>query len=74
MNMHIGTTLTISLQKRDAIVRQFSSKETVTITYVDPSGDEHPVEAEVGQHLLDVAHANNIELEGMKWRFFYEQR
>jgi hypothetical protein len=51
-------------------VRQFSSKETVTITYVDPTGDEHPVEAEVGQHLLDVAHANNIELEGMKWRLF----
>ena len=47
------------------IVRQFSSKETVTITYVDPTGDEHPVQAEVGQNLLDVAHANNIELEGM---------
>lgn len=45
--------------------RQFSSEETVTITYVDPNGDEHPVEAKVGQHLLDVAHANNIELEGM---------
>jgi hypothetical protein len=46
------------------LVRQFSSKETVTITYVDPTGDEHPVQAELGQHLLDVAHANNIELEG----------
>ncbi|KAL7478008.1 hypothetical protein ACHAW6_003794 [Cyclotella cf. meneghiniana] len=44
--------------------RQFSSEETVTITYVDPNGEEHPVEAKVGQHLLDVAHANNIELEG----------
>ena len=54
-------------------MRQFSSKETVTITYVGPTGDEHPVEAEVGQHLLDVAHANNIELEGMKWTLIYEQ-
>ena len=45
-------------------VRSFSSKETVTITYIDPSGDEHAVEAEVGKHLLDVAHDNNIELEG----------
>ena len=45
-------------------VRQLSSNESVTITYVDPSGDEHPVTAEVGQHLLDVAHNNNIELEG----------
>ena len=49
----------------DTTVRLFSSKETVTITYVDPSGDEHPVEAEIGQHLLDVAHDNNIELEGV---------
>ena len=45
-------------------VRTFSSKETVTITYIDPSGTEHSVEAEVGKHLLDVAHENNIELEG----------
>mmetsp|Transcript_46473 Transcript_46473/g.97656 ORF Transcript_46473/g.97656 Transcript_46473/m.97656 type:complete len:163 (+) Transcript_46473:232-720(+) len=45
-------------------VRSFSSKETVTITYIDPTGEEHPVEAEVGKHLLDVAHDNNIELEG----------
>lgn len=44
--------------------RPFSSKETVTITYVDPGGEEHPVQAEVGKHLLDVAHENNIELEG----------
>ncbi len=36
----------------------------MTITYIDPSGDEHPVQAEVGKHLLDVAHENNIELEG----------
>lgn len=44
--------------------RAFSSKETVTITYCDPDGTEHPVEAEIGKHLLDVAHDNNIELEG----------
>mmetsp|Transcript_14185 Transcript_14185/g.21915 ORF Transcript_14185/g.21915 Transcript_14185/m.21915 type:complete len:165 (+) Transcript_14185:87-581(+) len=45
-------------------IRAFSSKETVTITYCDPDGTEHPVEAEIGKHLLDVAHDNNIELEG----------
>ncbi len=44
--------------------REFSSKETVTITYCDPDGTEHSVEAEIGKHLLDVAHDNNIELEG----------
>ena len=47
------------------IIRSFSSKETVTITYIDPGEEEHPVEAEVGKNLLDVAHDNNIELEGM---------
>ena len=55
-------------------VRQFSSRETVTITFVDPSGDEHPVKAEVGRHLLDVAHDNNIELEGiLLWRLWTVQ-
>lgn len=33
---------------------------------MDPSGEEHPVEAEIGKHLLDVAHDNNIELEGRR--------
>lgn len=37
---------------------------TVPITFVDPVGREHEVQAEVGKHLLDVAHDNNIELEG----------
>jgi ferredoxin len=37
---------------------------TVPITFVDPVGKEHEVQAEVGKHLLDVAHDNNIELEG----------
>lgn len=40
----------------------------MTITYCDPDGTEHPVEAEIGKHLLDVAHDNNIELEG---KFFF---
>ena len=39
-------------------------KETVRITYVDPGGDEHAVDAEIGKNLMDVAHDNNIELEG----------
>ena len=49
---------------RFSVIRTFSSKETVTITYCDPEGGEHPVEAEIGKNLLDVAHDNNIELEG----------
>mmetsp|Transcript_25110 Transcript_25110/g.46559 ORF Transcript_25110/g.46559 Transcript_25110/m.46559 type:complete len:174 (-) Transcript_25110:668-1189(-) len=38
--------------------------ETVPITYVDPLGNEHNVDAEIGKNLMDVAHDNNIELEG----------
>ncbi|KAL7448006.1 hypothetical protein ACHAWC_000273, partial [Mediolabrus comicus] len=49
---------------RFSVIRTFASKETVTITYCDPEGGEHPVEAEIGKNLLDVAHDNNIELEG----------
>lgn len=36
----------------------------MTIIYRDPDGGEHPVEAEIGKNLLEVAHDNNIELEG----------
>lgn len=50
---------------RFSVIRTFAaSKEIVTITYCDPEGGEHPVEAEIGKNLLDVAHDNNIELEG----------
>uniref|UniRef100_A0A7S4I3X0 2Fe-2S ferredoxin-type domain-containing protein n=2 Tax=Odontella aurita TaxID=265563 RepID=A0A7S4I3X0_9STRA len=38
--------------------------ETVPIIYVDPLGKEHEVQAEIGKNLLDVAHDNDIELEG----------
>ena len=53
-------------------MRSFSSSKdnTVTITYVDPDGEEHLVKAEIGKHLLDTAHDNNIELEGMYIRLW----
>jgi ferredoxin-2, mitochondrial len=37
---------------------------TVSFSYVLRNGQEQQVEAEVGKHLLQVAHDNNIELEG----------
>lgn len=40
------------------------NSRTVCITYVDNSGKEIVANAEVGKNLLDVAHDNNIELEG----------
>ena len=44
--------------------RRNFAQEAVSFTYIDPTGEEFPVEAEIGKHLLDVAHDNNIELEG----------
>jgi ferredoxin len=32
--------------------------------FVEANGTEKEVEATIGCHLLDVAHANNVELEG----------
>ena len=40
--------------------------ETVPITYVEADGTEKQVEAELGMNLMEVAHANNVELEGTK--------
>jgi len=45
----------------EKLPRKFS---TVTITYIEPNGDETKVEAEIGKNLLDIAQDNNIELEG----------
>lgn len=58
--------------KRNAICKRLyhstkqkrMSAETVQITFIDPLDKEHVVPAEVGKSLLDVAHDNNIELEG----------
>lgn len=37
---------------------------TVRVIFVDKDGTEIPVDAPIGQHILEVAHANNIDLEG----------
>ena len=49
-------------------MRSFSAPgnpNTVKIVFVNTRDNiEHEVEAEVGQHLLEIAHLNNIDLEG----------
>jgi hypothetical protein len=40
------------------------SVNTVPITYIEPDGKEKEVQAELGKNLLEIAHENNIELEG----------
>jgi len=37
---------------------------SITITFIEKSGTRHNVQAEIGQSLLKVAHANNIPIEG----------
>ncbi len=40
------------------------SKKRVHMTFVGEDGDEADVEAEVGKNLLEVAHENDVDLEG----------
>lgn len=40
-------------------------QKSVPIVFVESDGTEKEVMAEIGKNLLDVAHSNNVELEGM---------
>ena len=41
------------------------TNRTIPIIFVEPDGNEKEVQAELGKNLLQVAHENNIELEGL---------
>lgn len=45
-------------------IAKLTAPETVEITYIEPDDTEKTVYAEIGKNMLDVAHDNNIELEG----------
>ena len=40
------------------------SPRSITLTYVDKEGKEHTVTAPVGKNLMEIAHDNEIDLEG----------
>ena len=40
------------------------SGKPITVTFVEPDGEEYECVAELGDNMLDVAHDNDIELEG----------
>ncbi|OWZ19766.1 2Fe-2S ferredoxin [Phytophthora megakarya] len=46
------------------VSRVSSALRHVTFTFVDGEGERSTVQAEEGQSLLDVAHENDVELEG----------
>lgn len=41
---------------------------SITVTYIDKDGTEHQVQAPIGKNLLEVAHDNEIDLEGVMIR------
>ena len=43
----------------------FAAKPTINVTFVKPDGTKVAVKAPVGASMLEVAHANNIDIEGM---------
>ena len=55
-----------TLQNADAptTTTDSSAEKKVPIIFVEADGTEKEVQAPIGKHLLDVAHENNVELEG----------
>ena len=43
--------------------------KTVPIIYMEADGTEKEVQAEIAKNLLEVAHENNVELEGKAYDF-----
>lgn len=41
-----------------------AKKETIKVTFVKPTGEKVTVDAPIGDSMLEVAHANNIDIEG----------
>lgn len=39
-------------------------KPIVRFSFVDKENNEYPVEGHVGDHLLEIAHSHNVDLEG----------
>ena len=37
------------------------------MTFIDKEGDEHVFEVADGDNLLDIAQANDLEMEGTSW-------
>lgn len=58
---HFLLLFLFSLKVYAAVAR----KESVPIVFVEADGTEKEVMAEIGKNLLDVAHDNNVELEGV---------
>ena len=59
-----GPLLARATAARRPLCTPSAAAETVSMTFIDEDGEEVEVQAEVGKSLLEVAHANEIDLEG----------
>lgn len=41
-----------------------AAKKTIKVTFIKPSGEKVTVDGPVGDSMLEIAHANNIDIEG----------
>lgn len=44
-----------------------ANKHRLHVTFVDKDGDKHEFEVAKGDNLLDIAQANDLEMEGKQW-------
>ena len=58
--IHRWTFFLLSDFSNAVVIRQ----KSVPIVFIEADGTEKEVMAEIGKNLLDVAHENNVELEG----------
>jgi ferredoxin-2, mitochondrial len=59
-----STDNTVQSSTPEGTITNTPSIQTVPITFVESDGKERLVQAEIGKHLLDVAHDNHVDLEG----------
>ena len=45
-----------------------AAKKTISVTFIKPDGSKQVVTAPVGDSMLEIAHANKIDIEGVCWR------
>ena len=50
----------------DTIMTNYSFNGRLYVTFIDKEGDEHKIVVSKGDNLLDIAQANDIEMEGQR--------
>ncbi|OQS04894.1 2Fe-2S ferredoxin [Thraustotheca clavata] len=67
LNMRASKQLlnaSMQLNKRASMPLRFMSTDKIKFTFIEADGKEKQVTTPVGETILDIAHSNDIELEG----------